>query len=122
MSKKMKIAYYALMAINLILCIVDIAIGRYFGAAITSLTALWLVICCRLVTMIERQDVMIDTCLKELADDLVKIREAEQREKIFQKTINDMRQRAEKAEKQLKELMDDTPARGKDGRFTKREV
>lgn len=99
MSKKMKIAYYALMAINLILCIVDIAIGRYFGAAITSLTALWLVICCRLVTMIERQDVMIDTCLKELADDLVKIREAEQREKIFQKTINDMRQRAEKAEK-----------------------
>lgn len=40
---------------------------------------------------------------------------------ILQKEFNEMRKRAESAEKKLQQMIDDTPARGKDGRYVKRD-
>ena len=41
MNKKFKIAYWAMMAINAVICIVDIITARYFGAAMAGITVLW---------------------------------------------------------------------------------
>lgn len=48
--------------------------------------------------------------------------ESAKRESIRQQEFNKMRERAQNAEKQLQQMIDDTPARGKDGRYIKREV
>ena len=42
MSKKMKIAFFVAMALNAILCIVDVATANYTGAILTGVTVAWL--------------------------------------------------------------------------------
>lgn len=52
----------------------------------------------------------------------IELSEALAREKLHQQEFNKMRERAQNAEKQLQQMIDDTPARGEDGRFVKRKI
>lgn len=107
MNKKLKIALIAVVALNAIICVWDICTARYFGAVITGLSALYVLLyylsekChCAHIDYMEAQ--------------------ATKRERIAKQEFNKMRQRAEDAEKKYKELLDDTPTRDKKGRFAKR--
>lgn len=125
MSNKLKFAYFAMMAINGIICIVDIATAKYLGAAISGVSVAWLAVCYVLAKTICEQTAEIEDWMKEyysMKDSLeIELCEALAREKIHQQEFNKMRERAQNAEKQLQQMIDDTPARGEDGRFVKRE-
>lgn len=108
MNKKVKIMYFTLFVITLLLSIIDLALGLWRDSVFMFLMACWIVICYfQARSYIYYKD---------------KFREAERREKIRQQEFNKMRERAQNAEKQLQQILDDTPARGEDGRFVKREV
>lgn len=121
MNKKIKIAYLVLIAINAIICIVDIIIARYVGAILSGISVLYLIGCYLLINLVAEQDKLIETCLSEINDDLRLLKESAQREALATRELNVMRKRAEAAERKLKELQDNTPARGKDGRYIKRD-
>lgn len=122
MNKKIKIAYLVLIAINAVICIVDIIIARYGGAILSGISVLYLIIgCYLLINIIAEQDKLIETCLSKINDDLRLLKESAQREALATRELNVMRKRAEAAERKLKELQDNTPARGKDGRYIKRD-
>ena len=121
MSKKIKIMYLALFIINVVICIVDIIIARYGGAIIMGISALYLLCCFWLSKIICDQNTLIVTCIGELKNNLKRLKESVEREEIAKLLLTEMRQRAEEAERKLKELQDNTPARGKDGRYIKRE-
>lgn len=53
MSKKIKMAYFAVIALSIILFVVDLAIGRYNGAIIVGLSAVWLFFYYRLFKVVE---------------------------------------------------------------------
>lgn len=120
MDKKMKIAFYGVIALNAVLCIVDMATANFTGAILTGATVAWLIISYKLVRLVEDAQVLIDDAWVEIEALTKKLKESASREAIAKQNLNEMRQRAETAEKQLKELMEDTPARGKDGRYVKR--
>lgn len=120
MNKKIKIAYLVLSAINAVICIVDIIIARYAGAILSGISVLYLIGCYLLINLVAEQDKLIETCLSEINDDLRLLKESAQREALATRELNVMRKRAEAAERKLKELQDNTPARGKDGRYIKR--
>lgn len=127
MNKKLKITYWGLMALNAVVCIVDIATARYFWATLAGATVIWLFVCYLLVNTVYQQETLIDDLLKQLKDDATlldkcktHIKELATREKIHHQTLAEMRERAQDAERKLKELEDDTPARGKNGRYVKR--
>lgn len=111
MGKKMKIAYFVVMALNAVLCIVDVATTNYTGAILTGVTVAWLFISYKLTRLIEME-------VEKLAN---KLKESSTREAIATQELAKMRKRAESAEKKLQQMIDDTPARGKDGRYVKRE-
>lgn len=124
MNKKTKIAYWVVMALIAVMCIVDIATACYFGAVITGVSLVWLTVSyvqvkkiCKLATHINEWTneyySMKDSLEKELS-------EALSREKIHHQEFAKMRERAQNAEIKLQQMIDDTPARGKDGRFVKR--
>lgn len=124
MNKKLKITYWGLMALNSVVCIVDIATARYFGAVITGVSLAWLA-----VSYVQAKTICeLTTCINEwmneyysMKDSLEKeLSEALSRENIHHQTLAEMRERAQDAERKLKELEDDTPARGKNGRYVKR--
>lgn len=121
MSKKMKIAYFVVMALNAILCIVDVAIANYTGAILTGVTVAWLFISYKLTRLIEDAQALIDDYWMEIEKLANKLKESQTRENIAKQNLNEMRQRAESAEKKLQQMIDDTPARGKDGRYVKRD-
>ena len=58
---------------------------------------------------------MKDSLEKELSEALA-------REKLHHQTLAEMRERAQNAEIKLQQMIDDTPARGEDGRYVKREI
>jgi cell division protein FtsL len=128
MNKKFKITYWVVMALNAAVCIVDIATARYFGAAFAGVTVIWLFVCYLLANTVYQQETLIDDLLKQLKDDATlldkyktDIEELAKREKIHQQEFAKMRVRAQEAEIKLQQMIDDTPARGKDGRYIKRE-
>lgn len=121
MNRKLKIAYWVVMALNAIVFVVDIITANYFDAVLPGFSIIWLFICYRLAEIIYAQDFLIEELLKQVEDDVSTINECLKREKIRQQEFNKMRERAESAEKQLQQMIDDTPARGKDGRYIKRE-
>lgn len=126
MNKKLKIAYWGVMALLAVVCIVDIAMARYFGATISGISLVWLIICYVLAKTICEQAIHIEEWINEyysMKDSLeIELSEALAREKIHQHELAKMRESAQNAEKQLQQMIDDTPARGKDGRYVKREV
>ena len=115
MSKKMKIAYFVMMAITGTLCVVDIIAGKYVWAAFNGINLVWLINAYFMERDLLEAYAGIQLLLKEL-------HESAKRESIRQQEFNKMRERAQNAEKQLQQMIDDTPARGKDGRYIKREV
>lgn len=44
MNKKLKIAYWVMMALLAAVCIVDIALANYLGAAISGISVAWLAV------------------------------------------------------------------------------
>lgn len=114
MNKKLKIAYFAMMAICGIICIADIVIAKWMAAVFMGTTVLWLFNTYRLVST-------NCDCIAELNRLSKELSESHKREHSDKQEFNKMRQRAEDAERKLKELQDNTPARGKDGRYIKRE-
>lgn len=121
MSKKMKIAFFVVMALNAVLCIVDVATTNYTGAILTGVTVAWLFISYKLTRLIEDAQVLIDDYWMEIEKLTNKLKESSTRESIATQELAKMRKRAESAEKKLQQMIDDTPARGKDGRYVKRE-
>jgi hypothetical protein len=128
MNKKLQIAYWVLMALNAVICVVDIITARYFCAAFAGVTVIWLFVCYLLANTVYQQETLIDDLLKQLKDDATlldkyktDIEELAKHEKIHHQEFAKMRERAQDAERKLKELEDDTPARGKNGRYVKRE-
>lgn len=125
MNKKLKITYWVVMALNAVVCIVDIAMAYYFGAVITGVSLAWLAVSYVLVKKICELTTHINEWMNvyySMKDSLEKeLSEALSREKIHHQTLAEMRDRAQDAERKLKELEDDTPARGKNGRYIKRE-
>lgn len=118
-----------MMALNAVVCVVDIITARYFGAALAGVTVIWLFVCYLLVNTVYQQETLIDDLLKQLKDDATlldkyktDIEELAKREKIHHQEFAQMRVRAQKAEIQLQQMIDDTPARGKDGRYIKRKI
>ena len=126
MNKKLKIAYWVVGAFAAIVCIVDIALANYLGAAISGVSVVWLAVCYVLVKTVCEQDAYIKDWANEywaMKDSLEKkLSEALAREKLHHQEFAKMRERAQNAEKQLQQMIDDTPARGKDGRYIKREA
>lgn len=104
-----------MMAITGILCIGCVIVKKTTGAVINGITLIWLINTYLLVMDLFQAYADIEFLSKEL-------RESAKRENIRQQEFNKMRERAQNAEKQLQQILDDTPARGKDGRFVKREV
>lgn len=121
MGKKMKIAFFVVMALNAILCIVDVATTNYTGAILTGVTVAWLFISYKLTRLIEDAQALIDDYWMEIEKLVNKLKESSTRENIATQELTKMRKRAESAEKKLQRMIDDTPARGKDGRYVKRE-
>jgi hypothetical protein len=120
MNKKLKIAYWVVMTLNAVVCIVDIATARFFGAAISGASLIWLGVCYFLADLISQQDELIASTLAELVSADTQLAQSQAREKIHHQLFAEMRERAQDAERKLKELEDDTPARGKNGRYVKR--
>ena len=114
MSKKLKFAYFALMIISGIICVVDIVIADWWNVFFTGTTIFWLFNTYRLASI--NYD-----CIAELNKLLVQLSESHTRESIAKQELNKMRERAQEAEKKYLALVNDTPARGKDGKFVKRE-
>ena len=121
MSKKMKIALFVVMALNAVLCIVDVAIANYTGAILTGVTVAWLFISFKLIRLLEDAQTLIDSYYVEIEKSAGELKESLSREKIATQELQKMRKRAQDAEKKLQQMIDDTPARGKDGRYVKRE-
>lgn len=117
----MKIAFFVVMALNAILCIVDVAIANYTGAILTGVTVVWSGIFYKLIRLNEDAQVLIDDYLVEFEKLANKLKESSTREAIATQELAKMRKRAESAEKKLQQMIDDTPARGKDGRYVKRD-
>lgn len=115
MNKKLKIAYFAMMAITGMLCIGCVIVKKTTGAVINGITLMWLINTYLLVRNLFQADAHIELLSKEL-------RESAKRESIRQQEFNKMRERAQNAEKQLQQMIDDTPARGEGGRFVKRKL
>lgn len=120
MKKKINIAYYIVIALNVVVCIVDIATARYFGAAILAFTIIWLFVCFSLTKFIWKKDALINELMRHIAAVEDKLRESTTREKIATQELAKMRKQKDEAERKYQELMDDTPARGARGRFVKR--
>lgn len=128
MNKKFKIAYWVAMALNAVVCVVEIITARYFYAAFAGVTVIWLFVCYLLANTVCQQETLIDDLLKQLKNDATlldkcrtDIEELAKREKIHHQGFAKMRERAQNAEIKLQQMIDDTPARGKDGRYIKRE-
>ena len=97
-----------LFVITLVLGIAGLVCGLWRDSVFMFLMACWIVIC----YFQARSYIYYKN----------KFREAERRESIRQQEFNKMRERAQNAEKKLQQMIDNTPARGKDGRFVKREL
>lgn len=108
MNKKLKIAYWVTMALLAAVCIVNIIKDCHLCVAISGISLVWLALCYMLARVICTQGKTI--------------KESAKRESIRQQEFNKMRERAQNAEKQLQQMIDDTPARGENGRFVKRNV
>lgn len=114
MSKKEKLTYFALMIISGIICVVDIVIADWWNVFFAGTTILWLFNTYSLASINYN-------CIAELNKLLVQLSESHTRENIAKQELNKMRERAQEAEKKYLALANDTPARGKDGKFVKRE-
>lgn len=126
MNKKLKIAYWVVGALTAIVCIVDIATAKYLGAAISGVSVAWLAVCYVLAKTICEQEAYIKDWMNEyysMKDSLEKeLSEALARENLHHQEFAKMRERAQNAEIKLQQMIDDTPARGEDGRFVKRKI
>lgn len=114
MTTKTKIVFFAVMTLNALVAIFCACKGEWALAAINGLTVLWMATFWGMERFIQKLIRDLEFCYAALA-------ESAKRERIRQKEFNEMRQRAESAEKKLQQMIDDTPARGKDGRYVKRD-
>lgn len=114
MSKKLKYSYFVMMAITSLLFIIDIIVADWWGAVLMGTTVAWLFVTYRLSNINY-------ACIAELEILAKALDESLTREKIATQELSKMRERAQNAEKQLQQIIDDTPARGEDGRFVKRD-
>lgn len=115
MNKKLKFCYFAVMAITGTLCIGCAINGKYVGAIINGLTLVWLINTYFLTRDLFQAYTHIEYLCKEL-------HESDERELILAQKLNETLDRAQNAETKLQQMIDDTPARGADGRYVKREV
>lgn len=126
MNKKLKIAYWVVMGLLAAVCIVNIIKDCHLCVAISGVSVVWLAVCYVLAKTICEQEAEIKDWMNEyysMKDSLDKeLCEALAREKRHHQELAKMRERAQNAEKQLQQMIDDTPARGKDGRYVKREI
>ena len=120
MSKKMKIAYYAIIAISAVIFIVDLAIGRLNHAIIDAYFLVTTNIFFQLKKEVEEYKLLCDELLEETMALTKEYNDAMARERIHKQEFNKMRERAQNAEKKYQELVDDTPARDKTGRYIPR--
>lgn len=108
MNKKIKIAYWIIGALTAIVCIVDIATAKYLGAAISSVSLVWLFVCYVLTKTICEQEAHIKDWMNEyysMKDSLEKeLSEALAREKLHHHTLAEMRKRAQNAEIKLQQM------------------
>lgn len=114
MSKIMKIAYFAMMAITGIFFIWNIVVSEWKDAVMMGSTLSWLFITYSLFRINDDSISELDILVKELTESHIRV-------KIAAQELAKMRERAQNAEKQLQQMIDDTPARGEDGRFVKRD-
>ena len=120
MSKKIKMAYFAVIALSIILFVVDLAIGRYNGAIIIGFSVVWLFLYYRLFKLVEEYDALCKSITEASKQVQQEYNDAMAREKIHKQEFNKIRERAQNAEKKYQELVDDTPTRDKKGRYTPR--
>lgn len=113
MTTKIKIVFFIVMTLNAGVAIFCACKGEWALVAINGLTVLWMVTFWLMEGFIQKLIRELEFCYKDLA-------ESDKRERIRQKEFNEMRSRAEVAERAYKELLNDTPARGAKGRYTKR--
>ena len=121
MNKKIKIAYTMLIALNAVVLIVELLTARYVGAIISANNIVWLLACFMLTNLIFKQDALINELLRLHDEACTRYRESAAREKIAAQTIAELRDRAQNAEQAYQALLEDTPARGDNGKFKKRE-
>ena len=93
--------------------IMDIIVADWWGAVLMGSSVAWLFITYRLFSINYACSAELEILAKELDESLT-------RERIATQELSKMRERAQNAEKQLQQILDDTPARGEDGRFVKR--
>lgn len=122
MSKKIKMAYFAVIALSIILFVVDLAIGRYNGAIIIGFSVVWLFLYYQLFKLLDEYDALCKSITETSKQVLQEYNDAMAREKIHKQEFNKMRERAQNAEKKYQELVDDTPTRDKRGRYTPRNL
>lgn len=113
MTTKTKIVFFTVMTLNAGVAIFCACKGEWALAAINGLSVLWMATFWGMERFIQKLIRELEFCFKDLA-------ESDKRERIRQKEFNEMRSRAEVAERAYKELLNDTPARGAKGRYTKR--
>lgn len=115
MNKTLKFCYFAAMVITGILCVGCAINGKYVGAIVNGFTLVWLINTYFLIRSLLQAYTHIENLRKEL-------HESDERECILTRKLKETLDRAQNAEKQLQQMIDDTPARGADGRFVKREI
>lgn len=113
MTTKIKIVFFTVMTLNAGVAIYCACKGEWALASINGLSVLWMVTFWWTERFVQKLIRELELCFKDLA-------ESDKRECIRQKEFNEMRSRAEVAERAYKELLNDTPARGAKGRYTKR--
>lgn len=116
MKKSIKWAYWGLISLSAVSCIINLVAGLYWPACTFAACAIFLFICYKSAKIIASQDDIIKQLMKLSKESRDIINVISKRESIAKTELNKMRQRAEKAEKELANL----PIRDSLGRFAKR--
>lgn len=116
MKKSIKWAYWGLISLSAVSCIINLVAGLYWPAYTFAACAIFLFICYKSAKIIALQNDIIKQLMNisNKSADIIKV--ISKRESIAKTELNKMRQRAEKAEKELANL----PIRDSLGRFAKR--
>lgn len=104
MKKSYKITYIVLIALNAILCIVDIAVGAYQAAVTSFFVAYACYIFYKDNEIIFKARAVIDNLFEEINRYSKALMECEERERIAKRELAKMRKRLEVTEAARKEL------------------
>ncbi len=97
----MKFAYFALMAINGVICIVDIVTHNWWAAVLTGVTVIWLIICYRLVSIIGKLEKYLNDNYAEIKILQKEVYKSHTRENIAKQELNKMRERRRKRRRSI---------------------